>query len=105
MSITIAPVKKQLVVKTDPERAFRLFTDGIDRWWPREHHIGKSPMKRILVEPRVGGRWYAISEDESECDIGKVLIWEPGKRLVLAWQITAEWTFDPTFVTEVEVRF
>jgi uncharacterized protein YndB with AHSA1/START domain len=76
-----------------------------DRWWPRAHHIGKSPMKKILVEPRVGGRWYAISEDGSECDIGRVLDWEPPRRLVLAWQVTAQWSFDPAFSTEVELAF
>jgi uncharacterized protein YciI/uncharacterized protein YndB with AHSA1/START domain len=105
MSIEILPVKKQFTVKTGQERAFRLFTDGMDRWWPREHHIGTSPMKKILVEPRVGGRWYSISEDGTECDIGKVLTWAPPSRLVLAWQITAKWAFDPAFTTEVEVRF
>jgi hypothetical protein len=34
-----------------------------------------------------------------------VLAWEPPVRLLLAWQITAEWRFDPNLLTEVEVRF
>ena len=105
MTIVVPPVRKELIVKAAPERAFRLFTDGMDRWWPREHHIGQSPMKKIIVEPGVGGRWYSISEDGSECDIGKVLAWDPPKRLVLGWQITGEWRFDPAFVTEVELGF
>ncbi|HYQ16612.1 MAG TPA: SRPBCC domain-containing protein [Polyangiaceae bacterium] len=105
MTNVVPPIKKELIVKTTPARAFAIFTDGIDTWWPREHHIGKSPMKRTLIEPRQGGRWYAISEDGSECDVGRVLAWEPPNRLVLAWQITANWAFDPSFVTEIEVRF
>jgi uncharacterized protein YciI/uncharacterized protein YndB with AHSA1/START domain len=105
MSIVVPPVKKQLTVKAAQERAFHVFTGCMGRWWPREHHIGKSPMKDQLLEPRVGGRWYATCEDGSECDIGRVLQWEPPHRVVLAWQLTAEWQFDPTFVTEVEVRF
>ncbi|MGH7088102.1 MAG: SRPBCC domain-containing protein, partial [Stellaceae bacterium] len=36
---------------------------------------------------------------------GKVLVWEPPRRLVLAWQIDAQWKFDPGLVTEVEVTF
>ena len=44
-------VKKQIVVETSQQRAFRTFTDGIDRWWPREHHIGASLANRVL-----GGR-------------------------------------------------
>jgi uncharacterized protein YciI/uncharacterized protein YndB with AHSA1/START domain len=105
MTIEVPPVRKELIVNAAPERAFRIFTDSMDRWWPREHHIGQSPMKKIIVEPGVGGRWYSISEDGSECDIGKVLAWEPPRRLVLGWQITAEWKFDPAFVTEVELGF
>jgi uncharacterized protein YciI/uncharacterized protein YndB with AHSA1/START domain len=103
--IEVPPIKRELSVKTSAARAFAIFTDGIDSWWPREHHIGKSPLKRTLIEPREGGRWYSISEDGSECDVGRVLAWDPPNRLLLAWQITAQWTFDPSFVTEIEVRF
>src|SRR6185369_8306843 len=44
-------------------------------------------------------------EDGSECNWGKVLAWDPPHRLVLAWQISAEWQYDAGFETEVEVRF
>jgi uncharacterized protein YndB with AHSA1/START domain len=101
----VEPVRKQVVVDTSPERAFQVFTAGIDRWWPREHHIGKSPLKRAVLEQRPGGRWYSVSEDGSECEVGKVLTWDPPRRLVLAWQINASWQYDPSFLTEVEVTF
>jgi uncharacterized protein YndB with AHSA1/START domain len=101
----IEPVKKQIVVEASQEHAFRVFTEGIDKWWPREHHIGKSPLAREVLEPRAGGRWYGLSEDGSECDAGKVLIWDPPRRLVLSWQLTAQWLYDPNFMTEVEVKF
>jgi len=102
---TIEPVRKQVVVHVSQERAFEVFTSGIDRWWPREHHIGASPLKRAVLETRAGGRWYSESQDGSECDVGKVLSWEPPKRLVLAWQINGQWQYDPTFLTELEVTF
>ena len=69
-----APVRKSIVVETDPERAFALFTEGFDSWWPRTHHIGKSPMKRVIVEGFVGGRCYSEQEDGTECDWGQVLV-------------------------------
>jgi len=103
--VSVPPVKKQVIVNASQARCFAVFTEGIDRWWPREHHIGKAPLAREVLEPRLGGRWYAISTDGSECDVGKVLEWEPPHRLVLAWQINADWQYDPDFITEVEVVF
>lgn len=103
--MSIAPVRKEIVVEAPQARAFEVFTAGMNRWWPRQHHIGKSPMKEIIVEPRVGGRWYSVCEDGSQCDIGKVQAWDPPGRLLLAWQISGEWQFDPAFVTDVEVTF
>jgi hypothetical protein len=102
---TVEPIRKQILVEASQAHAFRVFTDGIDRWWPREHHIGKSPLKRSVLEPGVNGRWYAICEDDSQCDVGKVLAWEPPGRLLLAWQINGDWRYDAAFVTEIEVRF
>jgi uncharacterized protein YndB with AHSA1/START domain len=59
----------------------------------------------VIVEPRAGGRWFERGEDGSECQWGAVLVWEPPSRVVLAWQITADWTYDPNFATELELRF
>jgi uncharacterized protein YndB with AHSA1/START domain len=104
---TVAPVRKTIRVRADVAHAFDVFTRGIDRWWPRSHHIGQSPMTRILVEPHVGGRCYSEQEDGTECDWGSVLAWEPPHRVVLAWQITSDWRFEPDLArsSEVEVCF
>jgi uncharacterized protein YndB with AHSA1/START domain len=103
----LEPVRKSIVVDTDPERAFTLFTDGFNSWWPRSHHIGKSPMTRAVVEGRVGGRCYSEQEDGTECPWGQILVWEPPRRFVMAWQITHEWGYQPDLAqsSEVEVRF
>lgn len=61
--------------------------------------------REIFLEQRAGGRWFSLCEDGSECEVGKVLSWEPPGRLLLAWQINAAWQYDPEFVTEVEVTF
>jgi uncharacterized protein YndB with AHSA1/START domain len=107
MSPTDTPVLKSVTVRADPERAFRIFTREMDSWWPRTHHIGKSPMKRVEIEPRGGGRCYTEQEDGTECDWGTVLVWDPPRRFVMAWQITHEWGFEPDLdrSSEVEVTF
>jgi uncharacterized protein YndB with AHSA1/START domain len=58
-----------------------------------------------VIEPRVGGRWYERGDDGSTCDWGSVLAWEPHSRLVLSWDISADFQYDPTLKTEIEVRF
>jgi uncharacterized protein YndB with AHSA1/START domain len=104
-TIRPAPVRKSVIVATGVERAFEVFTAGIARWWPATHSIGRSPQKEVILEPCAGGRWYERGEDGSECTWGKVLAWEPPARLLLAWQIDGRWTYDPAFLTEVEVTF
>ncbi len=102
---SLEPVRKQITIDAPQAHVFKIFTDGIDKWWPRDHHIGSAPLKQMVVEPKEGGRWYSTSEDGSECENGKVLAWDPPKRVVLAWQITAQWKYDPALITEVEVTF
>ncbi len=107
MNQTIKPaaIRKTFTVKASPERAFDVFTKGFDRWWPRTHFIGASPLKEAVMEPGVGGRWFSRHEDGSEQMWGYVLVWDPPARLVVAWRITHEWGYDPNLLTEVDVRF
>ncbi|MGN6378708.1 MAG: SRPBCC family protein [Gaiellales bacterium] len=98
-------VRQSITVDASQERAFATFTSGHDRWWPREFHIGGAEMQEAVMEQREGGRWYERDIDGSECEWGKVLVWEPPSRLVLAWQITGEWAYDRDLLTEIEVRF
>jgi uncharacterized protein YndB with AHSA1/START domain len=100
-------VKKTITVEASPERAFEVFTAGIDTWWPRTHHIGSSPMKKTIVEGRLGGRCYSEQEDGTDCDWGQILVWEPPHKFVMAWQISHEWGYQPdlTKASEVDVRF
>ena len=104
---TEAPVRKSITVHTDAEHAFRVFTDDIDSWWPRQHHIGKVPMKRVFLEGKVGGRCYTEQTDGTRVEWGSVLVWDPPRRFVIAWQIGPGWQYEPDVAksSEVEVRF
>ena len=103
--ITAAPIRKTLRVRAPQQRAFDVFLGAMGSWWPAEHSILRAPRKDVIVEPHVGGRWYEVAEDGSEDQWGKVLAWDAPNRVVLAWQLTFEFAYDPDFVTEVEVSF
>jgi uncharacterized protein YndB with AHSA1/START domain len=100
-----APVRKSIFVNAPQARAFDVFTNGIGRWWQKTHKIGQADVDRPIIEPTVGGRWYELDVDGSECEIGKVAVWDPPARLVLIWQLTPEFKYDPDLVTKVEVLF
>jgi uncharacterized protein YndB with AHSA1/START domain len=103
----VEPVRKSIRVRADAARAFRVFTEEMDSWWPRTHHIGGSPMKRVVVEGRPMGAIYTDQEDGTICPWGSVLRWEPPHLFVMAWQIKPDWQFEPDLskCSEVEVRF
>src|SRR5277367_43087 len=86
-------------------RAFELFTTRMTEFWLKEHSIGASELAEVVVEPRNGGRWFERGVDGSECQWGRVAAWDPPRKVVLLWQIGADWQFDPEFETEVEVTF
>jgi uncharacterized protein YndB with AHSA1/START domain len=106
-TIQIAPVRKSVVVDASPAEAFDFFTGQLDRWWPKSHHIGNTAVVQSLIEPFVGGRWYSKHEDGAEVVVGHVVVWLPGERLVVTWEISGEWKPEPrlALASEVEVRF
>ena len=103
--MSIAPIVKSVAVKAPPARAFELFAGQMERWWPKGKTVGKKPHVAIVLEPRVGGRWFERDAEGNETQWGKVLAWEPPRRLLLGWQLNSQWTYDPDFLTEVELTF
>jgi uncharacterized protein YndB with AHSA1/START domain len=103
----IEPIQARTTVNVPLEKAFAVFTASFDIWWPPQQHIGAAEMAGAVLEPREGGRWYERGVDGSECDWGRVLVWEPPHRLVVTWQINGRWQYDPDpeHASEVEVRF
>jgi uncharacterized protein YndB with AHSA1/START domain len=102
-----ALVRTEIVVNAPIETAFDVFTEGIDTWWPRAHHLGGGTLDKEVVEPRVGGRCYGSDVDGTECQWGTVLAWDRPHHLAFAWQINLAWTFDPDVnqASRVDVHF
>ncbi len=86
-------------VAVDPDIAFDVFTGEIGTWYRRNRFtvfdVGRTVDVRF--EPRVGGRLLDVYDRASGegREMGRVVAWEPGRRLV----------FTDNHATEVEVRF
>jgi hypothetical protein len=101
----LTSVRRSVTVAVTREHAFTVFTERFDGWWPRSHYNGTGEMARAVLESKPEGRWYAVGTDGSVNEWGKVLVWDPPSRLLLAWQLDSGYEYDPELVTEVEVVF
>jgi uncharacterized protein YndB with AHSA1/START domain len=106
-SAPIPPITGTVTIGVPIDTAFEVFTGSIDSWWPHEYHIGRVDVAEVVLQPGVGGRWFERGVDGSECDWGRVLVWEPPDRVVFTWQISGSWQFDPDpeHASEIDARF
>jgi uncharacterized protein YndB with AHSA1/START domain len=84
--VKIEPVRKQIKVGLSPEGAFRLFTEGINQWWPLPtHSVGEDQADSCYFEGWVGGRIMEVLKDGSQSEWGKVLVWKPFELVSFQW--------------------
>ena len=102
-----ATVRQEIVVDAPIDRAFRVFTEQMDKIKPREHNLLGVDIEETVLEPRSGGRIYDRGTDGSECEWASVLAYEPPDRVVFSWNISPHWQVEPDAArrSEVEVRF
>lgn len=100
-------VRLELPVDAPPERAFQVFTENLDSWWPRHYRLGTAERVDARIEAHEGGRWYERTADGKEVPWGYVLACERPHRLVLSWQITPAFGPEPNpeRASRVEVTF
>jgi uncharacterized protein YndB with AHSA1/START domain len=100
-------VRLQIVVDSPIDRAFRVFTEEFGTFKPREHNLLAVPIAETVFETRVGGHVYDRGEDGSVCRWARVLVYEPPDRVVISWDISAQWRVETDLekTSEVEVRF
>jgi len=93
-----------LRVPADPARAFEAFTQEIASWWRPDRLFQITPEGdgELRFEPGVDGRLVTQLSNGETFEIGRISVWEPGKRLVFVWR---QASFPPEHSTEVEVLF
>ena len=101
MARAIEPVRQSVEVELEPGEAFDLFTTGIAEWWPYKTRFSRGPVETLIFEPRLGGELKEVCSDGFIETYGRVLLWDPPRRVVIKWMVAAH--RNPP--TEVDVRF
>jgi len=93
MTETADRVTKTVTVPVPPDAAFELFTARIAEWWPLETHSvaadtyeGRLTVTSLTFGAGVGGRIVESLSDGSEAEWGRVLEWEPSRRVAFTWK-------------------
>ncbi|MGK5737508.1 SRPBCC family protein [Micromonospora sp. URMC 103] len=97
-----------LLVSAPTDRAFAVFTGALTDWWVPEYTwSGPEALAELGMEPRAGGMLYEIGPYGFRADWGRVLTWDPPRRLVFTWQIGPDRVPvpNPARASEVEVVF
>jgi uncharacterized protein YndB with AHSA1/START domain/uncharacterized protein YciI len=95
---TLPPIRRQIVVPTDPGTAFTVWTEEIETWWPLHRHSVFGAESSVSF---TGGRLVERGPDGTESVWGEILDWSPPDRLRITWHPG----HGPDPATEVEVRF
>jgi len=94
----LPPIRREILVDTDPATAFVVFTDRIGQWWPLEDLSVYGPGGTVgfadgqIVERSAGG---------DAAVWGTVYLWEPAAALAFSWHPGGP----PDQATHVEVTF
>lgn len=109
MSIETEPtsIRATIVVDAPVQRAFQVFVEKFDQIKPRDHNLLGAEIAETVLEPHAGGRLLDRGVDGRECQWGRVLAYEPPRRIVFSWDISPSWQIetDHRRTSEVEVRF
>jgi uncharacterized protein YndB with AHSA1/START domain len=100
-------VSTSIVVDAPADRAFTIFTEDMESWWPPDHHVIEAPLSHMVFETKEGGDVYDVGTDGSECRWARVLAYDPPHRVVFSWDVTTQWKIETDLAktSEVEVRF
>ena len=98
---SLDPIHLSFSVDCDPDHAFDVWTAGRRRGGRRATRCRGRASSMWSFEPRAGGRIFERTPTGVEHDWGRVVAWEPPRRIVYEWHLRQ----DREDATEVEIRF
>lgn len=76
--VRLVPIRQSVHVDCPIEDAFRLFTESFGAWWPSSSDCE--------IEPWVGGRVLERTRRDEAREWGRVMAWEPPRRIEFTWE-------------------
>jgi uncharacterized protein YndB with AHSA1/START domain len=99
MPLRRPPVRQATTVRSEIGHTFEVFVSSIGVWWPvQPFSAGGERVVGVTVEPRLHGRVYETWADGTVVEWGRLLAWEPPRRIAMTWTSTP-------VTTEVELTF
>jgi uncharacterized protein YndB with AHSA1/START domain len=93
-------IRKSIRVERPPPIAFRVFCEAIGEWWPKGPSFNGKVLIGMIIESRIGGRFFERYAGGTEYEIGRVTEYEPPHRVSFTWRAPS-WDR----ATQVQVRF
>jgi uncharacterized protein YciI len=94
----LAPIRRRIVVATDPSNAFRVFTDEIDQWWPTELRVNETEGTTVAF---CDGQLLETAASGAQAVWGSVVEWQQGSSFTITWHPGTE----PATATSVRMTF
>jgi uncharacterized protein YndB with AHSA1/START domain len=102
----VSDVRKTITVPAPVEMAFAVYVERPGEWLPPEHAFVRGGSD-VVIEGRLGGRFYERGSDRSEVVRGTILAWDPPYRLTVTWRIGLGWRpiSDDEHASRITVEF
>ena len=84
---SLAPIRREILVDANPDRAFVVFTEQIGRWWPVAEHSVHGEGSTVMFD---SNQIVEIARGGQRTVWGTVTGWRPGERVAFTWHPSAD---------------
>jgi uncharacterized protein YndB with AHSA1/START domain/uncharacterized protein YciI len=96
--MTVAPIRRAVIVDASPEIAFKVFTADFGGWWPLDEHGVFGDGTVAMAD----GEIIEVSAAGEQANWGSITTWDPPQRVAFSWHPSLD-TAAPS--SQVEVQF
>ncbi len=100
-------ISREIEVGIAVDKAFSIFVEDINNWWPQEYTWSQEKLNEIKIEGWENGLCTEMGPFNFRCDWGRVTEFVENKRLRIKWQISPnrEPVPDPESASDLHLEF